>query len=214
LQGQPAQDDIAVVCAECSIVTTPQLSSRPEAKTIEELEDSAVEIEDSVDQVTWKVDITLTAAQLKQLDVVPMLMNITSTIEGGQDDSAIFMVLSELFNNALDHGVLKLDSTLKQHEDGMSRYYDERAARMASLTEGQIEVGLERIKSHYGDWLKIYLRDSGDGFDYSAFSNGGEVEGQRYGRGLNLLKGLCDILEYGGNGSEVVAYLDLETLAA
>jgi len=37
------------------------------------------------------------------------------------------MILSELFNNALDHGILKLDSSLKQHEEGMEKYFDERA---------------------------------------------------------------------------------------
>jgi CheY-like chemotaxis protein len=211
LHGQPVLDDIAMVCADCAVHSYPQSVSRQDAKTSEAQQDSVVEIEDSADQVTWKLDITLTAAQLKHLDVVPMLTNITSTIEAGQADAAIFMVLSELFNNALDHGVLKLDSGLKQHEDGMGRYYDERTARLAGLTEGQIEIGMERIKSNYGDWLKLRMSDSGNGFDYAAINQGGVVEHQRHGRGLSLLYGLCDILEYGGNGSEVVAYLDLDT---
>lgn len=209
LHGQPVLDDVAMVCADCSVLPQPVLVSRKEVKTAEAHQELLGEVEDAVDQVTWKMDITLTAAQLKHLDVVPMLMNITSTIEAGRAESAIFMVLSELFNNALDHGVLKLDSTLKQHEDGMGLYYDERTARLAGLTEGKIEIGLERIKSRYGDWLKICLCDSGEGFDYSALNKSGVLEHLRHGRGLSLLNGLCDIVEYRGNGSEVVAYLDL-----
>jgi hypothetical protein len=211
LRGQPASDDIAMVSVDCNLQSSFESEPWQEAKSKAIQQETAIEISDSVDQVTWKMDITLTSAQLKHLDVVPMLMNLTSTIEGGKADAVIFMVLSELFNNALDHGVLKLDSTLKQHEEGMGNYYDERNARLASLTEGQIEIALERIQSNYGGWLKIHMRDSGNGFDYASINNKGVSEHQRHGRGLSLLTALCDILEYGGNGSEVVAYLDLNS---
>ncbi len=214
LHGRSVLDDIAMVSVDCDLRDSFEAAPRLEAKSHVLQQETAIEIEDSVDQITWKMDITLTAAQLKHLDVVPMLMNITSTIEAGKADAAIFMVLSELFNNALDHGVLKLDSTLKQHEEGMGQYYDERNARLAGLTEGQIEIGLERIQSNYGDWLKIRFRDSGNGFDYASFNDKGAPEHQRHGRGLSLLTALCDILEYGGNGSEVVAYLDLDASPA
>ncbi len=208
-RNQHVRDDIALVCADCAVFTPAKTLPHQETKTSAAQHESAVEIEDSVDQVTWKMDLTLTAPQLKYLDVVPMLTGLTNTIEAGKSDSAIFMVLSELFNNALDHGVLKLDSALKQHEDGMGRYYDERTARLAGLREGQIVIGLERIQSSFGDWLKIRMCDSGGGFDFAALEPGGGKTLVRHGRGISLLRGICDILEYGGNGSEVVAYLDL-----
>ncbi len=211
LHDQRVRDDIAIVCADCAAPASPQLASRQVTKASEAQHESVVEIEDAAEQVTWKMDITLTAPQLKYLDVVPMLTGLTSTIEAGNSDSTIFMVLSELFNNALDHGVLKLDSSLKQHEEGMGRYYEERTLRLANLSHGQIEIGLERISSHYGDWLKIRMCDSGGGFDFAALKNGEGDALVRHGRGISLLRGICDILEYGGNGSEVVAYLDLES---
>lgn len=208
-RNQHIRDDIAMVCADCAVLTPAKTVPSQENKTTAAQHESVVEIEDSVDQVTWKMDLTLTAPQLRYLDVVPMLTGLTNTIEAGKSDSAIFMVLSELFNNALDHGVLKLNSALKQHEDGMGRYYDERTARLAGLKEGQIEIGLERIQSNFGDWLKIRMCDSGGGFDFAALEHGGGETLVRHGRGISLLRGICDILEYGGNGSEVVAYLDL-----
>lgn len=211
LHEQPVRDDIAMVSVECSPQTEFEPASLSEAKSPIVRHESEIEIGDSVDQVTWKMDFTLTAMQLKHLDVVPMLMNISSTIEGGKSDAAIFMVLSELFNNALDHGVLNLDSNLKQHEEGMGQYYDERNARLAALTEGQIEIGLEHIQSVYGEWLKIRMQDSGKGFDYTSINDNSEFEHQRHGRGLKLISALCDVLEYKGNGSEVVAFLDLKT---
>lgn len=211
LHDQRVRDDIAMVCADCASPASPQPAPRQPAKSGEAQHESVVVIEDTADQVTWKMDITLTASQLKHLDVVPMLTGLTSTIEAGNSDSAIFMVLSELFNNALDHGVLKLDSSLKQHEEGMSRYYEERSTRLANLPHGQIEIGLERISSPYGDWLKIRVCDSGGGFDFAALDKGEGNALVRHGRGISLLRGICDILEYGGNGSEVVAYLELES---
>jgi hypothetical protein len=45
----------------------------------------------------------------------------------------IYMVLAELFFNALDHGLLKLDSRLKETPQGFGEYYSQRTKRLADL---------------------------------------------------------------------------------
>lgn len=151
--------------------------------------------------------MTFTAPQLKHLDVVPMLINITSTIETGGVDAGAFMVLSELFNNALDHGVLKLDSVLKHADDGMAEYYDTRTARLEALEEANIRICVSLIESEQGQWLKLSVHDSGDGFEYEQYQRRGVSENQRHGRGLNLVCSMCDRVEFTDKGASVVAYL-------
>ena len=58
----------------------------------------------------------------------------------------IYMVLAELFFNALDHGLLKLDSRLKETPQGFGEYYSQRTKRLADLQEGRIEIKLSHKK--------------------------------------------------------------------
>lgn len=159
----------------------------------------------------WECQITLTASQLKRLDVVPFLVSVTSQIDGEKTNSKVFLVLSELFNNALDHGVLKLSSALKHQAEDMEAYYDEREKRMEKLVQGKVEMHLEKFRSDAGYLMKIHFKDSGEGFDFAALEKISYSNAQKYrhGRGIPLLEGICNALQYLGNGSEVIAYLEL-----
>ena len=59
--------------------------------------------------------------------------------------SNIFTVVSELYNNALDHGILKLDSDLKDSPDGFMEYFMERENRLAELEGGEIEIAVHYL---------------------------------------------------------------------
>ncbi len=208
LDDQPALDDIAFVLADCSDVADYPAIGNANAAAADQNFEAINWFEGESDQIGWQMQLILTAPKLRNLDVVPMLIDITNNVDKSQLDTSIFIVLSELFNNALDHGLLKLNSSIKQIEDGMTRYYEEREASLQKLTEGQIEIELKRIDSKHGAWLKIMFHDSGDGFDYSNI-NQLSLEDQRHGRGLKLVRSLCDLLEFSDHGARVVAYLEL-----
>ena len=161
-------------------------------------------------KVGWQFALTLEMAQLRQLDVVPLLLDIVQQIENDQERGGeIFLIMSELFNNALDHGVLKLDSGLKHHEDGMEMYFEERAARLAATHIGQIHLHLKKIvNDEGGEFLRIRMKDSGEGFDHHNWSCQLAGNSQRHGRGIPLLHSVCRSVQYLGNGSEVVVELD------
>ena len=209
LHGQSALDDIAILMVDCADV------SNKSSLVVSSLDLSANVLdrtdfrESIIDKASWRMHLTLTETQLKHLDVVPFLMNITNSLEVNQDDATVFLVMSELFNNALDHGLLKLDSMLKDHEEGMHIFYEERESRLKNLKNGQIEINLERLETQYGSWLRIKFHDSGDGFDFTAKNKPKEKEDKRHGRGLKLISNICEHVEFLGNGSEVVAYMDL-----
>lgn len=202
LDGRQVSDDISLIRVDC---TPPEAAVSVVGDGGGKLALLAAE-----GSTTWKIGMSFTAPQLRQVDVVPLLLGITGAMEAeGATLSAIFVVLSELFNNALDHGVLELDSRLKQDTEGMGAYYDERLAKLAALAEGWIKVGVERICAGDRKWIRIRVRDSGKGFDFSRFAaaDGKPNVGRRHGRGLGLVAGMCDHVEFGTNGSEVVAYL-------
>jgi PAS domain S-box-containing protein len=162
-------------------------------------------------KVVWQFVLTLDMVQLKKLDVVPLLLDIVQQIEKDKERGAeIFMILSELFNNALDHGLLKLDSSLKHDIEGMEKYFDERAERLASAGIGQIQLNLEKVLNEDGSaFLRIRVKDSGEGFDYQQIAAKTASDTQRHGRGITLLYSVCRTVRFLGNGSEVEVEFNL-----
>lgn len=211
LHGSLPQDDIALMMLDCALSLpeiTPEASSKERSVTPENMQQQCGL--GNTGKMGWDFSVTLTAQQLKRLDVVPLLLGITRQIEGGSTDSKLFLVLSELFNNALDHGVLKLSSSLKNDSDGLEAYFTERSARLAELEQGQIVMRLEKKGCYPCSCLKITIKDSGSGFDHVVERNASlSCNLQRHGRGITLLNSLCDTVQYSGNGSEVSVYMKL-----
>jgi PAS domain S-box-containing protein len=157
----------------------------------------------------WKIEISLGAAELKYLNIVPMLTGIIEKIHVTSEFAApLFMILSELFNNALDHGILRLDSAIKHGADGFDKFLQLRDERLHALDNGKIGLEIEKvvIEGKYG--VKIRVADSGNGFDYAAMLANAEnaVKQGQHGRGITLVESMAYKLEFAGNGSEVTAY--------
>lgn len=207
LQGYSPPDDIAVIVLDCP----PPDSVKPQLGALRvHPNDATPGSIDSPATTVWQFSSTLSAPQLKHLDVIPFLLNITAQIDGAMSDGIVFLVLSELFNNAFDHGLLKLESTLKNHLDGMDNYFRLRAERIANLEHGQISLTLTKQQYANGLRLEIHVKDSGDGFDHAVLKHGdADLNEKRSGRGIFLLANVCSVLRYEGNGSEVYACLDL-----
>ena len=195
-------DDIALVMALCeSGDNFTRKKFIPEQQTQEQINGNVV----------WQFALTLTMLQIKKMDVVPLLLDIVQQIE--KDDARggeIFMILSEMFNNALDHGLLKMDSGLKHHEDGMEKYFDERAARLANTETGYIQLNLEKVvNTDSSAFLRMRVADSGIGFDYQKVVDRVAADTQLHGRGLVLLYHVCRKVQFLHGGAEVLVEFDL-----
>jgi len=145
--------------------------------------------------------------QLKRPELVSELTDLLCAQESLKGiKSKLFTVLSELLNNALEHGLLNLDSSLKSTESGFSQYYHLRATRLAQLDSGQIGVNV-RVSDN-NDALIITIHDSGAGFDTRALSAHTESD-ISHGRGLSLIYHLCRHVDLSENGTKVKATLAL-----
>ncbi len=159
-----------------------------------------------------RLAIKLCAAELKSFDVLPWLISWLSQLYlTPRRCQELFLILSELYNNALDHGLLGLDSALKSQPDGFGRYLDMREERLSGMQQGVIEIELERVQENLDPFLKIRIRDSGNGYaaEPGPDDNAASLETPS-GRGLALVRTLCEKVGFPGKGNEVVAIYRLQ----
>ncbi|MEW8029401.1 MAG: fused response regulator/phosphatase [Candidatus Thiodiazotropha sp.] len=151
--------------------------------------------------------LILYGTQLRQADPVPILINYIQETAGLHEHRRpLFTILTELYINALDHGVLQLDSLLKQGEDGFTNYFQQREQRLEALTDGQIRIALRIHQDNNGGYVVITVEDSGHGFDFRTLSQSVTNETLYSGRGLILVKSLVKQLQFfePGNKAEAV----------
>ncbi len=159
----------------------------------------------------WSFDMTLSAEHLKKLDLTPMVMNIVNSLGVEMRyNSHLFLILSELINNAIDHGLLFLNSQEKHHPLGMESYFEKRALRLDRLQDGEIDIDIRNIMHENRNCLRIAVRDTGPGFDLAILQNLEKNEA-RHGRGIPLVRSLCLSLDFPGAGNEAIAYYDLDS---
>ncbi len=157
--------------------------------------------------------MALTAGKLKHVDIPQLVLLVLDQIEitDKKLSSRLFIVLSELVNNALDHGLLRLDSTLKDSRQGIEQYYEERAIRLEKLQCGEIRLKVCKKSDQVQQCLLIELYDSGSGFDHTELLSrmSSAEDDARHGRGIALVKHMGGMLTYSGNGSEVQVCLPI-----
>jgi hypothetical protein len=163
-------------------------------------------------QSRWRFSLSLGAEEIRHLDTLPLIMNWLDQLQiNPEHRGQAFLILGELFNNALDHGLLHLDSKLKQDPDGFEQYIEQRETRLSQLTDATIEVDLERFFLAGGDRLRLRVKDSGPGFDHAAILKKREAAAsQLSGRGIMLVKQLCLSLAYAEKGNDVTAIYNLD----
>ncbi len=188
-------DDVTIV--EIEIVPSAKLRANPERKSV---------AHPSAGPRDWKLTYELGPESLRDFNPLPILQHVMMEAPYlHARTSEIYTVLAELYSNALEHGVLGLDSTIKNSATGFARYYDLRAAALNAISgfvrfeiAGRCQDRLVR--------LSIGVCDSGRGFDYEKMlgSQGGSAGANSYhGRGLTLLSRLCDTIEFTAPGNRV-----------
>jgi CheY-like chemotaxis protein/anti-sigma regulatory factor (Ser/Thr protein kinase) len=158
---------------------------------------------------TWRLELSYGVAELRYLDVVPAVLGFISQIQPLKPhQGALFLIITELFNNALDHGLLGLDSSIKLRDGGFDLFLQERSQRLAQQRDGRIELNFLLHQEGGQAVLDIGVTDTGPGFDFIATLNAElreETGNLPYGRGLRLVRSLCAELRYAGKGNKAWA---------
>lgn len=154
----------------------------------------------------WEFTYKVEGQTLRQFNPVPLILhNILEVPRLRAYSGQIYTVLTELYSNALEHGILGLNSEDKQTPGGFLAYYQERERRLKEVSCGWVLFRVRHRMQEGGGVLLIRLEDSGPGFDYHAFARTMPLNNSYSGRGVPLLCGICRRLEYFGCGNIVEA---------
>jgi serine phosphatase RsbU (regulator of sigma subunit)/anti-sigma regulatory factor (Ser/Thr protein kinase) len=192
--GTGRDDDITLV--EVTMVAPDEALRPAPAPTPEELGGAE----------QWQLCYELGPASLRSGNPLPLLQQVL--VESPQlrrQAGAIYTVLAELYSNALEHGLLGLDSRLKRSPQGFREYYQARERALTDL-DGWMRFEFRcEIAGTCGE-LRVTVTDSGPGFDYQRQCALDAADERSYhGRGVPLLRKLCRSLTYRGRGNEVEA---------
>lgn len=154
----------------------------------------------------WEFELLFYYDCIKTIDPVPLINQIMGEIQGHQvQQDKLSTVLTELFCNALDHGLLELDSSIKSSAEGFMQFYTDKEERLNNLSKGSIKITVKHTPHENGGDLYIGFEDSGKGFDVSSLSKASDKpETQMFsGRGLSLIKSYCKSVNYNDTGNRV-----------
>ena len=162
----------------------------------------------------WKMDFELGPSSLKAFDPLPILINVLSESPYlRQESTSLYTILSEVYSNALEHGVLELESSLKSTPQGFAAYYELRKTKLASLSEGYVRFHFEHRVRPGGGKLRITVEDSGTGYNNAptffadnqpvSISHQGKLHQNYHGRGMALLDNICESVRVFPPGNKV-----------
>jgi CheY-like chemotaxis protein len=151
--------------------------------------------------LNWSVSFEFRAQTLRRYNPLPYLLQLLLEVHGLREQSgALYTVMAELYANALEHGVLGLDSQLKRDADGFAQYYRLRNERLAHLNSGHIRVHVQVSPTAQGGKMTLRVEDSGPGFDVDEVLARPQDADRLSGRGLNLVRQLSGDVRWSDGG--------------
>ena len=191
----PQRDDISlleIICDPSRVRTDEEANSRTKSH---------------ITATTWNLGFSVNADTIKQTDIIPPLVQMIVDVQGLHHcRQQLYLILSELYSNILEHGLLDLDSRLKSHPDGFIEYYEQRKDGLNQLVEGTVSFNLEHVPCDQGGKLTLHMCHDGDGFDVESTQSllpGLNENIKQYGRGIKLVQSLSQRMEYEDFGRSV-----------
>jgi len=187
-------DDITLIEINCIPALLPEIDKHDDIPRKEHHFDSIGD---------WEYVFNLKNTRLRETNPVPIIINQIMEMEGIETErQSLFTVLTELYVNALDHGVLSLNSSLKSDPTGFALYFQEREKRLNELRHGHVTFHLAVEQNENVRSIMVRVEDSGNGFDYkNHLLPDPENHTGLSGRGIILIKDLCESLDYIGKGN-------------
>lgn len=164
--------------------------------------------------IVWQLFLELRAESLRSTDPVPLILSQIDGFIGTQSHrSALHTIFTELFANAMEHGLLRLDSQLKKNPESFVKYYEKRDEGLKALIDGFIRFKIVQYREDRGNYLHIEVEDSGPGYDFEKkiqSTSDGVLNKGYFGRGLLLLKSLCRDAQIHAPGNRIEITYELD----
>jgi len=181
-KGSPQSDDMTLFVLPC-LQNRPQIGYAPTART------------------DWRLHFDLGPQHVRELNVRGMVKRALELDPGLTPHlSDLYLVLSELLENAICHGLLGLRS--ESRPKSFDQYLEERRRGLEAMTVGRLTVDIERTSS--SDVI-LRIEDSGPGFNAAALAQGLDGNVSPSGRGISLVRAVCAEVRFHGRGNMVEA---------
>ena len=90
--------------------------------------------------------------------------------------------------------------------------FHERTERLSALTDGEVRISVA-FRGDDANTLRIQIEDSGAGFDVDGLAAGDAtavVDARLHGRGLRLVRELCDRVDFDEPGNRVTVEFPID----
>lgn len=207
-EGMEQSDDISIIDIDCKYIETHQKPVVDATKT--DTVSSSLNIQTN-QKALWSWQLSVNDEQLASVNPVPLAMNqLKDLAQPGEHWQSVYTILTELYVNALDHGILNLDSALKNSPEGFAQYFNKRAEKLALPITGSVSLSINLFEKENGGRIHIRVEDTGEGFDVDRVFTCNETKDESLpslsGWGIELVSQLCESLVYQDNGRCVDAY--------
>lgn len=151
--------------------------------------------------------MTICGDRLSTCEVIPLVQHLLQHMEVNHSLSQkLFIVVSEMLNNAIDHGVLQLSSSLKELDNGFLQYHTEREKRLANVSpDCYVKLSLESENTNGLSEIRVRVEDSGKGYVVNTKDSRNEL--MNSGRGLELIRKLSRSVHIESPGNIIEALL-------
>lgn len=176
-------DDITLVELNCQSVSPP---SNIKNKTAEKM-------------LPWSVSTSLTAEDMRSSDPVRKVSNILGSMPNvSRHKGVLHVLLTEIYTNSLDHGILKIKSASKTDGEQFVKYYERRNMALSKLDSASINFDFNFIVKNDNHYLEIQVNDSGEGYKKEDLKNADDIS---HGRGLGIISSFSEKVLISDDGS-------------
>jgi len=180
--GVPQADDISVLELSCLPVA---------AENHEDMD------KDISKAVPWDISLDVTDKMLKRDVVANVIALIGDAIALKEHKGVVHTLLTEMYNNTLDHGILDLHGNEKDSDEAFHDYYEERIKRLDNLNGAKLSINIAYMPDLDGSELTITMSHNGNSFEVAEKASG---EDDFHGRGIELIRAICSLVEYSDDG--------------
>lgn len=157
-----------------------------------------------IEPMEWKTRFEFGKDVLCHTNPIPTLVQTINDIQGfGDHREKIFLILTEMYSNALEHGILNLDSSIKNSEDGFLKYYNLRQKNLDELQHGNIAIDIKHNIEGDKGVVVFAIEHDGETFDYQGIGKKLDKNASNNGRGIGLINDFCRKFEYSNKGRKL-----------
>jgi DNA-binding response OmpR family regulator len=149
--------------------------------------------ENVIDHGRIIANINIEGGLVANADIVGCLDSLMRNVDMvGDLRQRAFTVFAELISNGLDHGILDLDSDLKNDFAGFAEYLQLKEERLENVPENA-NLGMKFVFTPSTNEIKFEITDSGKGYDMNKVD---DINDEKLsGRGIELINKLCTNVE-------------------